>query len=278
MFGNRFSQPQQGQQQPPQNFQGFQPQGQQAPSGFNQPAQQPQQPAGFFGGQQSNQLGSIFQGIGAAKPRIDANYMRQGHYLVRINNCKLDRNRKQILFSAIEMSVVKVFDDCAGQGHRVGEDITWYIDQTKADYFLPEVRTFIANVSGAPFEQIGEAEAMDVYGQNQPFAGLVVEVKGRLTVTNNNRNFTRISFVREVPAAEALQQIDPQVVAHYWPNGALERVAQMQGQMAHTAQAPMQQPMQQTMQQPVQQPAPQQSQQPQPFGGGQQRPFFGSAR
>jgi len=167
-------------------------------------------------------LTSIFSGIRTAKATLDANYLRPGHYVCRIDKCKIDQNRKKITFAAIEMTVIQVRDNEQGQGHSQGECVTFYVDQ--GDYFLPEIKSFIGNVMGIPQDQITEEHAAEAFGEGQPLVGTCAEVQARQITTKNGGVFTRVSFRREVPAAEIKQILSPEEEAMYFPDNYLDRV------------------------------------------------------
>lgn len=275
---------QQPYQQPPQ--QGYPPQGPpQQPQAPQQPWQQfhPQTPAGpqyqppFAPGGYGKPMPQVamFGGVEAAKPMTQANYQRPGRYWQRINKCKTDRSRKNEDFAAIEMTIIKIINtDGVQNPHRVGEDTTRMI-MKKQDQFLPEVKAFVCGCTGLPQEQVTEANCNMVFGPDQPLAGMIVEVNGYLITTRAGRPFTKVQFEREVKAAEALSVLDPQLVAHFFPGGALQRVAEHEArnpqpqypqQPPAPAPAPLnqgygQQPPQ-GYQQPPQQPYPQQAQAP----------------
>jgi hypothetical protein len=210
--------PQPGYQQPPQGF-GGQP---------YQPAPQPQfQPPPPQGG---GPVG-MFRGVEGARQLVRANYVRAGLYWCRIDKCKTDISRKRETFAAIEMTVVKVIDGDNGKGHRVGESVSRLIMMT-SDYFLPEVKAFVAGSVGMQPEQITEHNCNEVFGPTQPLTGTVVEVQASLITTKKNTPFTTVTFKREVPAAELLAPpphgLDPHVIATFFPGNVLNRMAEAQ--------------------------------------------------
>lgn len=219
------------------------PAGTQAPAAFQfqqpgQPPATPQQPAAFAhpGGvnpQAAALASQMFGGIQAAKASMDSNYEKAGQYLERIDAVRVDISRKQESFVAIEKTVIYVIDNADGRGHRVGEQVTHMLMQ-KHDPFLPNMKAFIAAACSMASEQITEANAMEVCGPSQPLTGTVVEVSNRQIQTRNNQPFTAINYKREVPPAELIQMLPPQDQELYFPNGALQVLAQ------HAAMQPQQ--------------------------------------
>jgi hypothetical protein len=200
----------------------------QQPSAAASAAQQPSAVATAFAGNAptatGNPLASMFSGISNARASIDSNYLRSGTYWMRCDRCKVDRNRKGIVFCAVEMTTVRVIDNAQGLGHSLGEQVSWYIDMN-SDYFLSEVRTFVANIAGADVSQVTEAESQHVFGDQQPFAGLCIEVSARQVNTKRNTTFTKVSFRRSVPPVEVVASLPPDIVQRVWPGGGMAAAA-----------------------------------------------------
>jgi hypothetical protein len=166
---------------------------------------------------------NLFKGMKSAKPILDSEYMKPGHYWAIINRCKIDQNRKFEPFVANEMTIVHVIDNAAGTGFSLGASATHLVMQ-KSDYFASEVRTFVSKVMAVPFDDVGEEEAMMVYGPEQPLAGTLIEIVAQSIITKNNKPFTKVLYRREVPAAEALGVLAPEVVARFFGD-RLEKMA-----------------------------------------------------
>ncbi len=168
---------------------------------------------------------TMFTGIAAAKAKMDANYEAPGHYLERIDRVKIDVTRGQDAFVAIEKTIVHVYDNDDGKGHKVGENVTHMMMQ-KHDSFLPNMKAFIAAACSMDAAQITPENAMQVCGPVQPLAGTVVECKNRSIMTKKQQPFTLIIYQREVPAAELLQSMPPADQQQFFPNNALQLMAQ----------------------------------------------------
>ena len=182
---------------------------------------------------------SIFSGMKDAKMRVDANYVAPGHYYFHINKCKTAENRKGDAFAAVEMTAVHVLDDDNGAGHKAGEDVTWLI-MVKNDFFASDILTFICNILGEDPNELSEDDRISAAEQvfatdddkdhGQPLAGTVVEVKGRnVKLKDSGKDFTKVSFVRSVPASELLERIDDKIKDRYFPNDVLEKLAADEG-------------------------------------------------
>ena len=197
-------------------------QNQQMPmNGFQQQFQQPMQPMA------PGALNGIFTGMEQAKAHLGVIYCRSGRYWGVIRKCKLDKNRKMIIYAAVEQSIVRVLDSAQGLGHRQGEEVTFYTSRDK-DYFLSDIKSFICGVSGEPEESITQAVCEQVFGPQNPFQYMTVEWSGQDITTKQGTSFTRITWHREVPAAEVLQTLTPQELNMYYPAGVLQTLAAQQ--------------------------------------------------
>jgi len=191
------------------------------------PAYPQQQPA-------FSPFANIFSGIKNAKALVKAEYIRPGHYWMRINACKIGQTRKGITFAAVEMTITRVLDNQNGVGHSLGEDVTFYVDRS-SDYFLPEIKTFVANVMGLRKDDVEERHAMMVFGPDQPLTGTTVEVQARFTTTQKGGTFTNRNFKREVPASEILQALTPQEQERFYPGNILQQMAHVEAQHGQVA-------------------------------------------
>ena len=168
---------------------------------------------------------NLFKNFKTAKPMLDSDYIKPGHYWTVIDRVKYGQNRASVDFIAIEMTVLRVLDNAGGLSSCVHGATTRLISKAQIDYFDREYRTFLSKVMEVPFEDITEEDATMVLGDDQPLSGLVVEVKGVSVKTKKEKDFTRCMFVRTVPASEVLGTLDPEIVKRYFPNGRLEAQA-----------------------------------------------------
>lgn len=180
-------------------------------------------------GQRSKELAQgLFKGLKDAKARVDSNWDREGRYLMRIDNVKIDSNRKKQTAVFVEKTVVHVIDDADGEGHKVGESTTHSM-WTHHESFLGNVKAFLAGALGVPPEQITEEQVYEVVDDEQPFAGTVVECHNRKILTREKKQpFTVVNYKREVPAQELIDTLSDEVKETYFPDGALETMLQFE--------------------------------------------------
>jgi hypothetical protein len=147
-------------------------------------------------------MGNIFENIGNAKvSQGDGNYVRPGHYYARLNAVKLTQKFTGEQFLAVEMTVVSVLDDDEGRGHKVGEDTT-HLMKAASPSFLGNVKAFIAATLGCSPDEVDQNSADRVTSDEQPLAGIVVELVGRQITTKAGKPFTKVTYKREVPPDE----------------------------------------------------------------------------
>ena len=179
-----------------------------------QPSQPVPQPATACG---------VFSGVGQATPSLSATYCGVGIYQAQIVKAFIKTTQKREQVALVEMRICNVLDDVQGRGHRVMDDVTWCIKVSNL-YFLSEIRSFVAGSIGADFNTVDEATCTRVFSDENPLAGCFVEWKGVEKPTQAGGLFTKITFVRNVPAAEIKQNMDPAVVNQMFPNGALDQL------------------------------------------------------
>lgn len=181
----------------------------------------------------------IFKGINRVKPRVDANYIGPGKYLLRIDKVKVEQTRKREDFFAVEMTVLHVLDDLEGQAaHRVGDGVTWLIKNAgdSADYFLPEISAFVKAVVGEDLASMDDEEAESCVDQmvadDQPLAGMLIEVHARHVATQSGGTFTKVAFKRAVPAAEVAETLTDGEIERFFPNNSLLKLVEAEEQQA----------------------------------------------
>jgi hypothetical protein len=164
----------------------------------------------------------IFDGMGEASSSRDSNYVIPAHVLGRINRVKSGTTRKEEGFFAVEMTVVH---DCSPDkyergkyGHMQGEEVTW-MAMAKHDSFLSNVKQFVGSTLAMEDEAIGKDEVNTICGDDQPLAGLVVEVVARNIITRANKDFTKVSFKGEVAQEEVAKLIGDEAMARFFPGG-----------------------------------------------------------
>ena len=167
--------------------------------------------------------GGVFAGVGQATPSLSATYCGVGRYQSQIIKVFLKDTRKSGNMAFVEMRVCNVLDDAEGRGHRVNDDVTWCI-KTNSDFFLSEVRSFVAGSIGADFDAVDEDTVTRVFSDENPLSGCFVEWTGKDVTTKTNNLFTKIKFVRNVSPTEIKESMDPALVNQMFPNGALDQL------------------------------------------------------
>ena len=151
-------------------------------------------------------IDDVFAGIKDAKARVDANYIRPGHYICVVRKAKLDKNRKKKIFFALEMTVLEcIHADNIDRAHRPGEDVS-HLLMEEWDGFLPDVKALLSSLLVCPEDDIDVAACKLVVGDSQPLEHVIVEVKARNKVTNNDKDFTIVRYERVLSDEEALER------------------------------------------------------------------------
>lgn len=173
----------------------------------------------------------IFTKLQDAQMSVDSNYERPGHYWLLIDKCKSGKSRKGDEFCAIEKTCLHVFDDNDGTGHKPGESVTHMI-MLKHDSALGNIKQFISGTMGVEPDEVDEDIAQSIFeaegdkDHDQPLSGTVVECINRNIVTKAGKDFTVISYKREVPAQELLDTLEKKIVDRYFPNDVLVGIAE----------------------------------------------------
>lgn len=155
-------------------------------------------------------VGGIFSGVEKAKMRFDAIYQRPGHYLERIEEVKFDQNRKGRAFVVIVKTVVAVLSQPDQAQHRVGDEIQHML-MCDNDSFLPSIKQFVARVCGVKPEDVDEEACIQLCSQDQPLRNAFVETIAQNVKTRENKDFTRITYVREHKPDELRKELAPEV-------------------------------------------------------------------
>ncbi len=163
----------------------------------------------------------IFEGMDGAASSRDSNYVIPSHTLMRINKVKSGITRREEGFFAVEFTVVH---DCSPEkyerskyGHLVGEDVTW-MAMAKHDSFLGNVKQFVSSTLGMEDDAIGKDEVNTICGDEQPLAGMVVEIVARNIITRANKDFTKVSFKGEVEQAEVAKTLGDEDMQRFFPD------------------------------------------------------------
>lgn len=176
----------------------------------------------------------LFSGIKVAKMMVSATYMGTGHYLTRIDNIKYGETRKKEKFLAIEQTVIAVLPSNEPQQHKIGDEVTHFLQISGNEYFLADFKQFIVGVLGASEDEVDETvcgwaagldEKDNPLAGGSPLKGTVVEIDNRGKVTKEGKNFTKVKYVREIKAEQVLLDLPPELVKRFFPEGVLEKRA-----------------------------------------------------
>lgn len=178
----------------------------------------------------------IFAGIKDAKASFQANYIRAGHYLFRLDKIELGQSRALKTFMAVNLTTVYIVSPSGmPTEHKVGESCTHMIMYN--DSFLGNVKAMISHLLEVPPDEIGLEECMALVAPDQPLAGKVIEVFADTKPMKKNPSavFTNVVYKRMVPPDECIRILPAHTQSVYFPNDALAKMAKY---LADQAKAP----------------------------------------
>lgn len=162
----------------------------------------------------------MFDGIKDAKSSLDANYDRDGDYVSRIDRVKAGKTRSGDEFVAIEKTVIHVFDDGEGRGHRVGEEAT-HMMMTRHDSFQGNFKAFVSNSMGCGQDEVDTAACEEIISDANPMGGLIVRHVNKTIQTRKGTDFTRVSYKGEIAPNELVELLDEDAQTRFFPDGSL---------------------------------------------------------
>jgi len=148
-------------------------------------------------------MGKLFKGIGQTKMSMQSNYAKPGRYVVFIQSIKVGTSRKGEDFVAVQKKCLEVIASEGDQGHYPGEEFA-DLQMARHDSFLPNFKSMVYTLSGADSQDEIDEEACDyVTSDDQPFAGLIVEVDNITRVgKDSGKEYTRKSYKRVLTEEE----------------------------------------------------------------------------
>jgi hypothetical protein len=159
-----------------------------------------------------------FSGIGQTKASRDANYVNPGGYIMRIDSVRMKKNRKDGPIFVIELTPLHVLREESTlmngvdvKSNRLGVGCTHLIPFTGpgAEMALPNIKAFAETVIPG-FAEAGGKEQEEalalVTGDEQPLAGMMVEITARPIVTRSKKDFTKVNYVEVVDDAARLKR------------------------------------------------------------------------
>lgn len=164
----------------------------------------------------------LYDKIRDAKASKGANYVRAGGYLALVRRVKQDQNRKKVDFVAIEMVILAVLRvDPQDAPHTVGEQ-TSHLLMSDKDSFLGNFKAFIIGATGAAEAEVTEKEALAVVSDDQPLAGVVVELDNKIIKTKANKDFTAVNYRRALEPDEVRERIPEEILKRFLTEEELE--------------------------------------------------------
>ena len=154
---------------------------------------------------------------------------------------KAGETRTQIKNLIIDYTVVAILPTSEPAPHHVvGEEAGHYIEVSGNEYAAADWAGFVAGILGCKVEELDNPEIRAAFGNQdsddwasgpaQPLRGMVGHLKAKMIMTkdkpgNPSHPFTKVRWVREVPAAEVLKALTPDLVTRFFPGQMLERAA-----------------------------------------------------
>lgn len=146
------------------------------------------------------------------------NYAKAGDYLARIDEVKEGYKRDGALFVSINMTILKVYDDAGGTGHRVGEKCSHYMG---GDYMRKELKTAIVRITQCQPHEVTEENVLRITGDEQLLAGCVIHFTCNWKPVANGTKTIGVVFHDEngmVDPATVQRELGDQF-AHFFPQG-----------------------------------------------------------
>jgi hypothetical protein len=166
-------------------------------------------------------MAGLFDGIATTKVSLNR-YIRSGHYLARIDNVKLTKNRDGNDLIAIEMTCLACLSGpqeavpLKGEAHHApGEAMAEVISKSGSkDMFLPRFKAFLMSVLKAADAEITPELCAAVTGEQQPLKGLVVDLFGTNIKTQKKQvDLVRVEWRGQCPVARLRTQVPAEKLA-----------------------------------------------------------------
>jgi len=181
-----------------------------------------------------------FQQATQTRSSSDYDYLQPGRYFARIDSIKDGETQEGVDFVACDMTIVKVIDDNAGQGHKVGDNVSWItlaktVKKAGLTYFYKDVANFfgaVMNEDSEAFENgdtgLSDCEVL-LEREGNPMAGFVLEIhaKGR-TYTADDGTIKTVTankpFKGRLSIDEVEEELEEDVINKYFPNDILDEL------------------------------------------------------
>lgn len=169
----------------------------------------------------------IFKDLNKTSRGYSTNYLREGRYVVRIDECDMFTTDAEDTFWKTTLTILAV-DEGGEDAHRVGEQVHIMVKRRPKykEMFLQSVKGFIAGVLDVPDADVGEAEADAVLSDENPLAGLVAVVTARTQASKSAKDDDGNPIKYVVPAwqpsldsEEIAAAIGEEAVERFFPSG-----------------------------------------------------------
>jgi hypothetical protein len=139
----------------------------------------------------------VFSKVKDAKVIPDAEYLEPGDFVVLINRCKHDQNRKKRDFFAVETSVIESSVETA----KPGNDRTWMV-MLDQDAAMSDIVKFAMATTGCEQHEVDEAGVEELVASRQPLAGQLMRIHAWNKDTQKGNPFTRVKWTALSAAEE----------------------------------------------------------------------------
>ncbi len=190
-----------------------------------------------------------FQESAATRSSSDFEYLRAGHYFMRVDCVKEGVTTvDETDFVAVEMTCVKVLDDDAGQGHKVGDSVNWLrkaikIKKAGLTYFYKDLMNLFSallNEDRQAFEdgEVTLAECQELCEDEDtpggPLNGFVIEVNARNRPGGEDEDgkqkmyLANNPFKRRLLIDEVEEELDEKAISRFFPDDLLDSLREME--------------------------------------------------
>jgi|TARA_Y100000296_G_scaffold86150_1_gene124864 hypothetical protein len=166
----------------------------------------------------------LFDGIKQAQATKSSSYIQPGQYLARIDKVKASESRNKIPNFIIEMTALHHIAAQDGS-NGVGNKMTHIISRKQEDYFLPNIKGFLACAVNVHEDEITEEVCIEACGEDQPLEGRVVEVHAQTIITQQTESaFTKVSYMKSFSYSEVASLLTEAEIKRFYPDNLLDRL------------------------------------------------------
>lgn len=164
-----------------------------------------------------------FSGLRDAARGFASNILRPGRYVARIDSCDSFEAEQKGRMWKNTLTILAVEEG----DHKVGEQVhTFFKRGQYPKVFLQNIKSFIAGVLDVADDEVGEEEAEEVLGENNPLEGLVTVVSGRKQASKSSKDedgnpfmYTVYSWMPSLDEEEITEALAEGDMERFFPNG-----------------------------------------------------------